>query len=68
MAAHFLGRYNDVLDVPLVNTGLKVGEVQGLLLLAGAAGSHYLPEQESRKHNHQPKNYRFYRRIHSGLL
>ena len=67
-AAYFHADDGDFFDVPLVHIRHELGEVDFLLFLTAAPRLDHLPQQEGRKHDHQPEHHRLNCRIHSELL
>src|SRR5712671_4391011 len=68
LASYLLGSDGDLFHVALIHIRQELREVDFFVLLSGTPGLHDLPQQESRKHDHQPENCRFNCRIHRKLL
>ncbi len=64
LAPDFLADYRHFADVALVDIGEELGEVDLAFFGARVAGLDDLPQQDARRHDHQPEHDRFDRRIH----
>ena len=64
LAFYFLADKHRVVDVAGIHLREELGEANFFILLAGRAGAHHLPQQDSRHHNYRPEKYRLNRRIH----